>query len=70
VLSIGRNIKLESLGNLSVERIPQLVEQVLENPRYREKAREFRAAIARTRGLDLAANVIEGIFKRETAGRC
>jgi UDP:flavonoid glycosyltransferase YjiC (YdhE family) len=37
---------------------------VLKNPQYREKARWFQKVIAQTRGLDLAADVIERAFKR------
>ena len=41
----------------------RLIEQVLENPQYRENARKFQAAIARTRGLALAAELIERAFE-------
>jgi zeaxanthin glucosyltransferase len=57
---VGEFLDIE---NLSVERLRSLIEQVLENPRYREKAGNFQAAIAQTRGLDLAADVIERAFK-------
>src|SRR5262249_15669988 len=57
---VGEFIELE---HLSVERGRRLIEQVLENPQYREKARKFQAAIARTRGLDLAAELIERAFE-------
>jgi zeaxanthin glucosyltransferase len=45
-----------------VERLRRLTEEVLENPRYREKAQWFQKVIARTRGLEMAANVIEQAF--------
>lgn len=51
------------IENLSAERLRRLIQQVLENPQYREKARKFQAAIAQTRGLDLAAEIIERAFK-------
>jgi len=51
------------IENLSVERLRQLIEQVVESPQYRENARKFEAIIAQTRGLDLAADLIERAFK-------
>jgi len=57
---VGEFIDIE---NLSVERLRRLTQQVLEKPRYREKARKLQAAIAQTRGLDLAAELIECAFK-------
>jgi zeaxanthin glucosyltransferase len=59
---VGEFLDLE---NLSVERVRQLIHQVLKDPRYREKARWFQKVIAQTRGLDLAAELIERAFKRE-----
>lgn len=53
------------IANLSVARLRRLSQQVLENPQYREKARKFQTAIAQTRGLDLAADLIERGFKRK-----
>src|SRR5499433_3178855 len=47
------------VGDLTAERLSELVRTVLENPAYREKARWFENVIAQTRGLDLAAEVIE-----------
>jgi zeaxanthin glucosyltransferase len=57
---VGEFLDIE---HLSVERVRQLIEQVLENPQYRKRARKFQTAIARTRGLDLAAELIEHAFK-------
>ena len=57
---VGEFLEIE---HLSVERVRRLIEQVLENPQYREKARKFQAAIARTRGLDLVAELIERAFE-------
>jgi zeaxanthin glucosyltransferase len=47
------------LDKLAVERVTELIQQVLENQKYREKARWFQTVIRRTRGLDVAADVIE-----------
>jgi len=57
---VGEFVEIE---NLSVEQLRRLIQQVLENPKYREKATEFQATIAQTRGLDLAVDLIEGAFK-------
>ena len=51
------------IEDATVERLRELVEQVLNSPRYREKARWFQDVIAKTRGLDVAAEVIERAFK-------
>ena len=56
---VGQFVEIE---DLTVERIRRLTEEVLENPHYREKARWFQKVIARTRGLDVAADVIERAF--------
>ena len=51
------------IDDLAVERVQRLIQQVLENPRYREKARWFQKVIAQTRGVDVAADVIERAFR-------
>jgi zeaxanthin glucosyltransferase len=51
------------IHDLAVERVRRLIQRVLENPRYREKARWFQKVIAQTRGLDVAADVIERAFR-------
>jgi zeaxanthin glucosyltransferase len=48
--------------NLTVEGLSQLIAKVLWDPGYGNRARYFRRAIAETRGLDLAADVIERVF--------
>jgi MGT family glycosyltransferase len=48
--------------DLTVERLSELIQQVLRDPSYRDKARCFKKVIAETRGLDLAAEVIEKAF--------
>jgi UDP:flavonoid glycosyltransferase YjiC (YdhE family) len=56
---VGEFLDLE---DLAVERLQGLVGEVLENPRYREKAQWFKRVIAQTRGLDMAADVVERAF--------
>ena len=57
---VGEFLEIE---DLAVERVQWLIQDVLENPRYREKARWFQKVIAQTRGLDVAADVIERAFR-------
>ena len=57
---VGEFLEIE---DLAVERVQWLIQQVLENPRYREKARWFKKVITQTRGLDVAADVIERAFR-------
>ena len=57
---VGKFLELESL---TVERLVRLIQEVLTNPTYREKARWFQKVIAQTRGLDVAADVIERAFR-------
>jgi UDP-glucoronosyl and UDP-glucosyl transferase len=52
------------IGDLTAERLSELIQRVRRNPRYRDKARYFQKVIAETRGLDLAANVIERALKK------
>jgi zeaxanthin glucosyltransferase len=59
----------ESLGinELSVDGLHTLIQRVLTTPAYREKAQKFKNIIARRRGLDVAAEVIEQAFQRALA---
>jgi zeaxanthin glucosyltransferase len=57
---VGEFLEIE---DLAVERVQLLIQEVLENPRYREKARWFQKVIGQTRGLDVAADVIERAFR-------
>lgn len=50
------------VNQLTVERLSTLVRQVTLNPSYRERAGYFQEVIAKTRGLDLAASLIERAF--------
>jgi zeaxanthin glucosyltransferase len=50
------------VGNLTARHLSELIRKVTTNPSYRDKARWFQEVIAKTRGLDLAADVIERVF--------
>ena len=56
--------ELIELEDLTVDRLSALIQQVQTNPSYREKARYFQEIIAKTRGLDRAAEVIEEAFEK------
>ena len=56
---VGEFVDIE---DLTVERVRELIEKVLNNPAYRAKAGRFQNVIAQTRGLNLAAEVIERAF--------
>jgi UDP:flavonoid glycosyltransferase YjiC (YdhE family) len=58
---VGEFLEIE---DLAVERLRHLIEGVLDNPRYRDKAGWFQKVITQTRGLDVAAEVIERAFNR------
>ena len=47
------------VGDLTVDRLLELIQRVATNPGYRVRARYFRDVIAKTRGLDVAAGIIE-----------
>ena len=53
---VGEFIEVDEL---STEGLRGLIQKVMENPSYSERARFFKEVIARTRGLDVAADVIE-----------
>jgi zeaxanthin glucosyltransferase len=61
---VGEFLKVE---DLTVERLQGLVQKVFENPSYRDKARYFQKVIARTCGLDVAADVLERAFGKYQA---
>ena len=50
------------VGDLTVDRLFELVQRILANRSYRGRARYFRDVIAKTRGLDVAAEIIERSF--------
>jgi zeaxanthin glucosyltransferase len=56
---VGEFMEVEEV---TVEGLSRLIQKVLGDPRYRIRAQHFRRVIAQTRGLDLAADVIERAF--------
>jgi len=52
------------VGDLTVARLSELIQKVLKNPSYRDRARYFQKVIAQTRGLDVAAEAIEQAFRK------
>jgi zeaxanthin glucosyltransferase len=52
------------LDELTTERLRGWIENVLQDPSYRERADYFRKVISKTRGLDMAADIIEQIFQK------
>jgi zeaxanthin glucosyltransferase len=50
------------VSNLTARHLSELIGTVTTNPSYRDKARWFQEVIAKTRGLDLAADIIERVF--------
>jgi len=50
------------IDQVAVESLSQLIQRVLNDSRYRNRAEHFARVIADTRGLDLAADVIERAF--------
>jgi zeaxanthin glucosyltransferase len=57
---VGEFVDIE---DVTVEKVRGLIEEIMSSPGYREKARWFQNVIAQTRGLDLAADVIERAFQ-------
>jgi len=65
---VGEFIALEEL---TTPRLRGLIEKVLQDPSYSERAGYFQTVISKTRGLDVAADIIEQAFhkyQRETRG--
>jgi zeaxanthin glucosyltransferase len=52
------------LDNLSAGNLLELIRKVLTNRSYAERAHYFKQVIAKTRGLDIAADVIAQIFQK------
>jgi len=57
---VGKFLDLEQL---TADGLLQLVQTVLQNPNYRDRARHFEEIIAQTQGLDAAADIIEQAFQ-------
>jgi MGT family glycosyltransferase len=64
--SVGEFTEVEAL---SPDSLRKLVLKVMETPSYGERARFFKEVIARTRGLDVAADVIERALVAERLAR-
>ena len=50
------------IDDLTAERLSELIAKVTSNPSYRDKARWFQKVLRKTRGLDVAADIIERVF--------
>jgi zeaxanthin glucosyltransferase len=50
------------IGDLTPRNLSELILKVTTNPNYRDKARRFQRIIGKTRGLDIAADIIERVF--------
>lgn len=55
------------VGDLTVERLSELIQRVRRNPSYRMRARHLQKVIGQTRGLDVAAYMIERAFGKDQA---
>ena len=60
---VGEFMEVE---HLTAEALSERIQVVLSDPRYRIRAQHFASVIAETRGLDLAADVIEHAFLTRT----
>jgi MGT family glycosyltransferase len=58
---IGEFIEVDEL---TTDRLRGLIGKVLQDPSYRERADYFQKVISKTRGLDVAADVIEQAFQK------
>ncbi len=54
--------KFVEVNDVTAERLSGLVQEVLGDPGYREKARYFQKIIAQRHGLDVAADIVERAF--------
>jgi MGT family glycosyltransferase len=52
------------VDELTTGRLRDLIEKVLRDPSYRERADYFRKVISKTRGLEVAADIIEQAFQK------
>jgi zeaxanthin glucosyltransferase len=53
------------IGNLTARRLSELIVKVKSDPTYRDKARWFQNVLRETRGLDVAADIIERVFAED-----
>ena len=54
------------IGNLTARQLSELIVKVTANPSYRDKARWFQKVLGETRGLDMAADIIDRAFGKNT----
>jgi MGT family glycosyltransferase len=52
------------VDELETDRLRGLIEKVLQDPSYRKRAEYFQRVISKTRGLDVAADIIEQAFQK------
>jgi MGT family glycosyltransferase len=52
------------VDELTTDRLRGLIEKVLQGPSYRERAEYFQKVISKTRGLDMAADIIDQVFHK------
>ena len=57
---VGEFVGLE---DLSVAKLSELIQKVLTNRKYADRAGYFKEVIAKTHGLDIAADIIERAFQ-------
>ena len=53
---------MSEIGDLTSRRLSDLIARVTSNPSYRDKACWFQKVLRETRGLDVAADIIERVF--------
>jgi zeaxanthin glucosyltransferase len=51
------------VGNLTKRRLSDLIAKIKESPKYRDKAGWFQKILSDTRGLEIAADVVERAFE-------
>jgi MGT family glycosyltransferase len=52
------------VDEVTTDRLRGLIEKVLQDPSYRERAQYFQKVISKTRGLDMAADIVEQAFQK------
>ena len=55
--------KFIEVDELTTDRLRGLIERVLQEPSYRRRVDYFKKVISKTRGLDVAADIIELAFQ-------
>ena len=54
------------ISRLTARHLSELIAKVNSNPSYRDKARWFQKVLGETRGLDVAADIIERVFEEHS----